>query len=76
MSLAADPAPSGERYQFIDGLCCRQCRSTARWYKPGEPFPLVEQVPVPLVTHHEWASKSDHEKGVRVAEALRSFGCL
>ena len=37
MSVVADPAPSGERYKFINGLCCRQCRSSANWYKFGEP---------------------------------------
>ena len=33
MSVVADPAPSGERYKFINNLCCRQCGSNANWYK-------------------------------------------
>ena len=74
MSLVADPAPSGERYTFIGRLCCRQCGSSAHWYKPGEPD--VEEIPLPLVTHHQWERLNPEEKSKLIEAALRSYGCI
>lgn len=74
MSVVADPAPSGERYKFINGLCCRQCRSSANWYKPGEPD--VEKIQLSLVTHHEWERLTPEEKSKLIEAALQSYGCI
>ena len=74
MSIVADPAPSGERYKFINGLCCRQCRSSANWYKFGEPE--VEKIQLPLVTHYEWERLNPEEKSKLVEAALQSYGCI
>jgi hypothetical protein len=75
MSLAADPAPSGERYKFINGLCCRRCGSTdVYWNEPGEPE--VEYIHLPLVTHREWDGLSREEKIETIAAALQAFGCI
>ena len=74
MSLAADPAPSGERYTFTGRLCCRQCGSNANWYKPGEPD--MEKIHLPLVTHREWERLGLEEKVKTVETGLRLFGCI
>lgn len=74
MSLAADPAPSRQRYTFTGNLCCRQCGSSANWYKPGEPE--VEEIHLPLVTHHEWERLSREEKVKTVETGLRLSGCI
>ena len=74
MSLVADPAPSGERYTFVGRLCCRQCGSSADWYKPGEPD--VEDIPLPLVTHREWERLNLEDKTKMVEAALYSYGCI
>jgi hypothetical protein len=74
MSLAADPSPQGERYKFIDNLCCRQCGSTAKWYKVAEPD--VERIHLPLVTHREWKRLSREEKVNQIEAGLRSNGCI
>lgn len=74
MSKVTDPAPSGELYSFTGKLCCRQCGSNANWYKPGEPE--IEEVHLPLVTHHEWERLSREEKVKAVEAGLRSFGCI
>lgn len=74
MSLVVDPSPHGERYKFIDNLCCRQCGSTAKWYKPGEPD--IQRIHLPLVTHREWERLSREEKVNKIEAGLRSFSCI
>jgi len=74
MSLVADPAPSGERYTFVGRLCCRQCGSSADWYKPGEPD--VEDILLPFVTHREWERLNLEDKTKMVEAALYSYGCI
>lgn len=74
MSLAADPAPSGDRYTFTGRLCCRLCGSDANWYRPGEPE--LEEIHLPLVTHHEWECLNLEDKTKMVEAALCSSGCI
>ena len=67
MSLAADPAPSGERYTFTGRLCCRQCGSNANWYKPGEPD--MEKIHLPLVTPVSYTHLDVYKRQVSVGQS-------
>jgi hypothetical protein len=74
MSLASDPSPLGERYDFTNKLCCRRCRANARWYKLAEP--VIESVHLPLVTHQEWEGLGHDAKLEMLQTALRSQECI
>ena len=72
MGLAIDPPPSGERYKFIDRLCCRRCGAMARLHQVGDP--PKETVSVFVPTHHEWQRLSREEKMKTIEAGERAPG--
>lgn len=68
--LVADPAPSGERYNFRRHLCYR-CGGNVKLIRTGDPWDVA--IPLPLATHRQWDSLSRDGKIALIEEALRSW---
>ncbi|MEN8241215.1 MAG: hypothetical protein ABFS17_04800 [Chloroflexota bacterium] len=74
LESACDPAPSGERYQFLGKKGCSKCGS--KNVKHNRLDPPIEKIYLPFVTHSEWDNLSQEEKQQRITKQLGLIGCL
>ncbi|MCO6452040.1 MAG: hypothetical protein J5I90_14750 [Caldilineales bacterium] len=70
-----DPAPSGQRYDFLFKVSCPSCSSLKIRYAPYDP-PRFKIIDMPLATHVNWDNLTQEAKTQLVFDTLKRVGCL
>lgn len=73
LSVACDPAPSGNTYDFTGKMWCPVCGSSNVEYGPDEP-PQFSMMSIPMVSHDAWEALSEDQKRALVYERLKTGG--
>lgn len=70
-----DPAPSGQRYDFLFKVSCQICGSLKVKYAPYDP-PRFKIIDMSLATHTKWDGLTKEAKTQMVFDILKKERCL